>query len=161
MSFNTYKNIKNEVEKYNNFIIVTCVDNIPASTEAVYLNEGFDIYCYLHSDSRNIKQLEYNSNVEAVIYSGGDSRKQGLLIDGQAEIISNYEDEKDIRSKFMDKFQSMRAFIKSEDSTLVKINPLEIKRIENKKLGGNEILKFRENAHKKNTKIYPTKNSTH
>jgi len=153
MSFNTYRNIKNEVEKYNNFIIVTCVDNIPASTEAVYLNEGFDIYCYLHSESRNIKQLEYNSNIEAVIYSGGNSRKQGLLIDGQAEIISNYEDEKDIRSKFMDKFQSMRAFIKSEDSTLVKITPLEIKRIENKKLGGNEILKFRENAPSAGKKI--------
>ncbi len=146
MSFNTYKNIKNEINKYNNFILTTCVDSIPAATESVYINDGFDLYCYLHSDSRNVKQLEYNSRVEAVIYSGGNAHQQGLLVEGKAYIINDYDDEKQIRDKFLEKFRSMRAFIKSEDSTLVKIRPLEIKRIYNKKLADDQVLKFRENT---------------
>lgn len=145
MSFNTYKNIKNEIKKYNNFILTTCVDSIPASTEAIYINDGFDLYCYLNSESRNVKQIEYNSKVEAVIYSGGHSRKQGLLFQGLAEPITDYDNEKKIKDKFISKFNSMRAFIKSEDSTLIKITPLEIKRIDNKKINGNQVLKFREN----------------
>lgn len=146
MSFNTYKNIKNEINKYSNFILTTCVDSIPAATENVYINDGFDLYCYLHSDSRNVKQIEYNSRVEAVIYSGGNSNQNGLLVEGKARIIDDYDDEKEIRGKFLEKFRSMRAFIKSEDSTLIKISPLEIKRIYNKKLAEDQVLKFRENT---------------
>ena len=145
MSFNTYKNIKNEIEKYNNFILTTCVGNSPASTETVYFNDGFDLYCYLHNESQTVKQIEYNSKVETVIYSGGASNKQGLLVEGQAQIITNFDDEEKIRKQFAKSFKSMRAFINSEDSTLIKITPVQIERINNRKINSDEVLKFKEN----------------
>ncbi|MCF7885160.1 MAG: prenyltransferase [Candidatus Marinimicrobia bacterium] len=144
MTFNTYRNIKSEIEKHNNFILTTCVDSMPSATELVYLNDGFDLYCYLHSDSKHINQIEYNSTIEAVIYAGGGNQK-GLLFEGQAEIIKNYDNERKIRDRFMEKFKSMRAFIKSEDSQLVKLIPTRIERIDNKKTNGREVLKFKEN----------------
>jgi len=145
MSFNTYKNLKNEINKHNNFVLSSSSGNIPATTETTYINERFELYCYLQKESSLVKQIQYNGKIESVIYSGSKSQNNGIRYKGIAEVITDYDQEKEIRDKFIDKYNYMKPFIKSEDSILIKLRPLEIQRIQSTKIDEAEALKFKEN----------------
>ncbi len=145
MSLQLYKEIRKEIDNHHYLFLASSVNGIPATSELPYVNDGFELYCYLPVAGRNARQISYNSRVSVIIDTAFRNRAKGIRVTGIAQAVKAKDEKDRIHPNFMRYFKQYRKYFQSPGSRLYKIVPTKIQYIDNTNIQGQQTLRFNEN----------------
>ncbi len=145
MSFQFYKDIRNEIESHKYIFLSTAVGNNSSSVQVQYFNDGFELYCVIPEKSKMSQQLEFSNNVEAIIDTASKGKSKGILFIGRAEKVSDKDKNIKYTKKLIEKFSRFKNYFIDKNTILIKILPIEIKRINYNTEVEQNVLTFKEN----------------
>ncbi len=145
MSLQLYKNIRKDIDTQKYLFLSTGYASNVSSSQLQYLNNGFDIYVVLHENSQMAQQVEFNPEVKLVFDSASSAKSKGIEYRGVMEKVTDKKTNFEYAKKFTRRFRRFKSYFFSRKTTVYRIKPVEIRRIQFDNRTDESILEFKEN----------------
>ncbi len=145
MSLQLYKNIKKDIDTQKYLYLSSAYSSNIASSQLQYLNRGFDLYVILQDNSKLAQQVEYSPEVQVVFDSASSAKSKGIKYRGVIEKITDKDENYRYAKKFTRRFRRFKKFFFNRKTTLYRIKPIEIRRIQFGNRFNDNVLEFKEN----------------